>query len=293
MSMTHDKNVSTKPPVPDGSEAVAGGAAAGPKGSEKITRKMWVSVLVLSALVLGLWTFPGVYYSKTDPDSPQVWLVGQTNIAGWNFESVPVDESAERLLVADETTNGKYTKDDGRTSVLAFSAKRFGSKPNEIGLFIHTPDRCWTMAGWKFEPASPDHLELEVHGLKMLFERRIFRAGGQRELVYFGGLVGGQPVPYRLDHNQSVGGIWASDASEAKGGLGFLKRSFDRQLWVRVWDAFRSRRRAMGPKQFIRISTSLVRTDEASADRLLKAFLHEWLTPVPYGDGPDGQSTRT
>lgn len=293
MSEAHDNNRNVTPPVPDGPKAVAGGSTARPKDSERITRKMWVSVVVLSALVVGLWTFPGVYYSKTDPDSPQVWLVGQTNIAGWNFESVPVDESAERLLVADETSNGKYTKDDGRTSVLAFSAKRFGSKPNEIGLFIHTPDRCWTMAGWKFAPVSPDHLELEVHGLKMLFERRIFQAGGQRELVYFGGLVGGQPVPYRLDHNRSVGGIWASGASEAKGGMGFLKRSFNRQLWARVWDAFRSRRRAMGPKQFIRISTSLVQMDEESADRLLQAFLHEWLMPAPYANGVDGLSARS
>lgn len=276
------------PPTPKGQEPSRNRLVAASEQEASISGKTWISVLLLSLLVAGLWAFPGVYYSKADPDSPRLWLVGRTNIAGWVFEPIPVGDSAERLLVADETFNGQFSREDGTVPVGAFSAKRFGVKPNEIGLFIHTPDRCWTMGGWEFEPVAQDHLELEVHGLKILFERRVFVAGRQRELVYFGGLVGGQPLPYRLDHNLSVGAIWASGASEAKSSAGFLRRSIDVRLWTRVWDAFLSRRQTMGPKQFIRISTSVSNLDLESGDRLLQSFLREWLTPVPYAGGTQG-----
>lgn len=241
-----------------------------------------MATIFFTLLVGGLWAFPGLYYTRTDPANEQVWLVGQTNLTDWAFEELPVSESAERLLVADETLNAQFVSEDGRTMVRAFSAKRFGAKPNDIGLFIHTPDRCWTMAGWKPTPAAPDHLNLEVHGLKMVFERRVFAIQGHRELVYFGGLVGGQPLPYRLDHNFSVGAIWAAGESEAKGGRGFARRASDMRLWSRVWDAFLSRRRVMGPKQFIRVSTGVADADFERGDRVLQSFLTQWLSPRPY-----------
>ena len=55
------------------------------------------------------------------------------------------------------------------------------------------------------EPVQPEFRQVNLHGIPLLLERRVFSTGRQRELVYFTGLVAGQPLPYRLDHNLSVG----------------------------------------------------------------------------------------
>jgi hypothetical protein len=246
-------------------------------------KKALIGTACLLALLAGLWLFPRVWYTRSETNRNPVWLSERTNVAGWSFAEVPVSEAAERLLVADRMVSGEFTSPTNRISVRVFSAKRYSEKPNEIGLFVHTPDRCWTQGGWKFEPVSPDSVELTVHGRKMVFERRLFVHGAQRELVYFGGLVGGQPLPFRLDHNLSVGFKYATD--RAQGGVdtrGGGARAADKRFWARIWDSFTSRSQLLGPKQFIRISTSVYGADLARGDQTLQALLEAWLEPVEY-----------
>lgn len=240
-------------------------------------------IVSLGCLVVAvLWAFPYWHYRHTDPNRRPVWLVGQTNVPGWVFRALPVDESAERLLVADEILNGEFTEIGGRKRVRVFSAKRLKERPNEIGLFIHTPDRCWTMAGWQLEADQPEYRRLKVHGLDLLMERRIFRGGLRRELVYFGGLVGGEPLPYRLDQNLGVGKVWMKGGEVAKSGRGFWERALDKRLWSFVWASFKSGKPLLGPKQFIRISTTIEGADLDEADALLQEFLKQWLVVVPW-----------
>lgn len=244
-------------------------------------RLVW-GTLGLCVLVVAVWLFPRFWYTARAAGEKPLWFGVQTNLAGWTYREIPLDESAERLLVADVATFGEFQNPTTRAVVRAFSAKRYTFKPHDTGLFLHTPDRCWTLAGWKFEPVNPDHVELVVHGVRMVFERRVFVAGGERELVYFGGLVGGQPLPYRLDHNLSVGMRFALHSPEQSKSRGFFARAVDTRLWERVWDGFFSRRPLLGPKQFIRISTPLLGGDIAAADKLLFEFLQRWLEPVDY-----------
>lgn len=244
-------------------------------------RKAYLMVGLLAALVLGLWAFPWLWYSKTERTGPRLWLSERRAIDGWTFREVPVSERAEAILVADRTFSGEYQRSDNRTTVNVFSAKRYSEKADEIGLFMHTPDRCWTDGGWSLEPVSPEHLELEVNGLRMRFERRLFAArDGHLELTYFGGLVGGQPVPYRLDHNLSVGMKRAlrRKAGSAESGV----RAADTHFWARVWQGFLERSPLVGPKQFVRVSTRVVGGDVAAADRVLTDFLGRWLEPSDY-----------
>lgn len=247
-------------------------------------RAPWIGTILLTFLVGGLWLFPSLWYTKADAAARPVWLLERTNIVGWKYHEVPVTESAERLLVADRTVNGEFTREGGRATVRVFSAKRYSAKPNDIGLFVHTPDRCWTQGGWKLEPVTPDQVEVTFHGVRMVFERRVFvAANGQPELVYFGGLVGGQPVPYRLDHNMSVGMKYAMNkAAKARGTAGAGMRAADQRFWQRIWDAFTSRRQILGPKQFIRISTPVIGSNLEAGDRLLQRFLETWLTLEDY-----------
>lgn len=254
-----------------------------PAGPSPVSRAALRGALVMVGLVVLAWVFPRAWYTRAAGDATLVWFDERTNVAGWNFRNVPVDATAESLLVADRTFNGEFTAATGRDAVRAFSAKRYTHKSNDTGLFLHTPDRCWTLAGWKFEQVTPDFIELTVHGVRMTFERRVFVAGGHRELVYFGGLVGGRPLPYRLDHNLSVGRRFAVSDPSKNSSRGFFARAVDMQLWGRVWDGFLSRRPLLGPKQFLRISTLLDGRDMQAADQLLKSFLEAWLEPTDYG----------
>jgi hypothetical protein len=236
----------------------------------------------LSILVLALWVFPAFWYAASDPKAKMVWLAEQTQVAGWNYEEMPVAKSAESVLVADQLISGQFTRGEAgnRERVQVFSAKRYAEKENNIGLFVHTPDRCWTQAGWRFEPVQPDMVTLTVHGIPILFERRIFVQAGERELVYFGGMVGGQPLPYRLDHNLSVGMKYAINT--ASRGTGTAYRASDTLFWRRVWDSFTSRRPLLGPKQFVRVSTSVRERSIDEADALLQAFIPLWLQAADY-----------
>jgi hypothetical protein len=244
-------------------------------------KSLW-GIAGLGVLVVLLWVFPRLWYRGSDPGQTYVWLKETNQIPGWKHKDIPVAEAAEKLLSADQLICGEYQRDSGTERVMVFSAKRFSEHANDIGLFVHTPDRCWTQAGWKHEATDPDHVEVDIRGVRMVFERRVFVAGGraERELVYFGGLVGGQPLPYRLDHNLSVGQRHA--LGKARDRTGTTLRASDRLLWTRVWDAFVHRRALLGPKQFLRVSTSIGAGDPAAGDRLLVEMLGRWLSPVDY-----------
>ena len=238
-----------------------------------------LTVGLLSFLVLALWQFPRFWYTKTDAALGRHWLSESTNITGWTFREIPVSKAAEAVLVADRLTSGEFTSPDGKT-VRVFSAKRYAESGNEIGLFVHTPDRCWTESGWTMSPVQPEYRELDVHGIRLRLERRVFVAGAQSELVYFAGLVAGQPLPYRLDHNLSVGMKHALRV--AKDGTGTTLRASDRRFWGRIWEAFVARRPLNGPKQFIRVSTAAANGELDTADQVLERFLPEWLASVDY-----------
>ena len=239
-----------------------------------------VGIGMLAGLVVLLWAFPRFWYTHQEAGKEVVWLGTVESLAGWGFRDIPVNDSAERLLAADETISGEYTNATGSRVVQVFLANRYTEKPHDIGLFVHTPDRCWTEAGWRLDPVTPDHVEIDVHGVRITFERRVFVYRDRRELVLFGGLVGGQPLPYRLDHNLSVG--MRSALRTAVKQTGATLRASDRLLWQRVWESFVSRRQLFGPKQFVRVSTRFEGEDTSAADELLVEMLRQWLRPVDF-----------
>jgi hypothetical protein len=241
-----------------------------------VRKKIWIVPAVLGAAVATLWVFPKIWYTH-EGGQPPVWFAERSQLEGWDYTEAPVSESAERLLVADRTVNGEFQQ-GGRT-VRVFSAKRYQERSNEIGLFVHTPDRCWVEGGWKIEPGVPDVIELTIHGVSLTVERRVFVFNGQRELVYFCGLVGGRTLPYRLDHNLSVGLRTALKSNVATSGT--AARVSDAHFWKRLWASFASRRALDGPKQFLRISTP-VRRELEQSDKVLQEFLAQWLAPGDY-----------
>lgn len=240
------------------------------------------SLAAIAALVLAIWAFPRFWYTRQDPAAATQWLGTRTNLPGWTYRGVAVDQSAERLLVADRLENGEFVKAgqerSRRDPVRVFAAWRLREDPREIGLFVHTPDRCWVQSGWDIEASAPEVVTVAVHGRDLAFERRIFANRGHRELVYFTGLVAGQTLPYRLDHNLSVSRRVVSAGAADHERTTRANRWNDSLLWRRVLESFLSRRPLLGPKQFLRISTPLDGGVEA-ADARIRAFLPLWLEP--------------
>jgi hypothetical protein len=242
-------------------------------------RKVVLLAASLCAMMSICVCFPYFWYTKAVPGQTYLWFNEQTNLTGWFFKTVDVGQAAERILVADQIVNGEFLSEKN-PAIRVFSAKRYKENPNEIGLFVHTPDRCWTEAGWSIEPAAPDLSEIKIRDTLIPFERRIFSGSGQKELVYFCGLTAGQPLPYRLDHNLGVGMRYKFRNLQQKGGTAL--RASDKTLWTRVWESFQSRRQLFGPKQFLRISTSVQSNDVGEADQRLHQFLTQWLVPADY-----------
>lgn len=234
----------------------------------------------VSLLLILLWVFPNIWYTQVDQSRKQFWFSSKGEVTSYEFVDHPIGDVMERRLAADETFNGQFL-DDSNNAILAFIAKRYSESINEIGLFVHTPDRCWTEGGWKIQPIQPDYLEVEVQGDKIGFERRLFIAGSRFELVYFTGMVGGQTLPYRLDHNLSVAMKYQFEKERVK-TTGMSNRMFDSKLWGRVWDSFKSRRPLLGPKQFIRVSTTVQAGQLEKGDDRLKDFLGQWLVRDDY-----------
>jgi hypothetical protein len=239
---------------------------------------LWVST-ALSLALAACWAFPWFWYGSSSFKPGSIWLGERKSVDGWQFTGVPVSRAVERLLVADRIVCGEFTR-QSREAVRVFSAKRYTDSQNDAGLFVHTPDRCWTEAGWQIEVPEPDCVEVPMFGRRLLFERRVFVVSGQRELVYFGGMVGGEPLPYRLDHNLSVGMRYARQKSEASSGSAL--RASDPRFWKRVWDSFASRRPLFGPKQFIRLSTPITTGGLAEGDARLRSFASHWLERADY-----------
>lgn len=242
------------------------------------------------ALAIGaLWAFPVFWYRGVGKEASFVWLAEQTNVTGWVFKEVPIAKAAEAVLVGDRMANGEFVSGDASRVIRVFSAKRYLQKENEIGLFSHTPDRCWTGAGWKIELIGPEFVDCQIHGVAMRFERRLFVHDAARELVYFGAIVGGEALPYRLD--QYLAANLTKTASTKRDSESTLLRLKSSRVWGWTWDAFVNRTAFGGPQQFIRVSTpwnsgqnSTVQGpgEIAEADERLRSFLPQWLVPVNY-----------
>ena len=239
--------------------------------SASVGKQRWIVPATLALFVLALWLFPRLWYSKKG-DGEKTWFLERSVVDGWTFESIPISETAERSLVADRIVNGEFKAENGE-AVRVFSAKRFVENPNEIGLFVHTPDRCWVQGGWRVESISPDVRDVVVEGVRLTMERRLFRLGGNKELVYFCGLVDGQALPYRLDHNL-----------RAPRSQSNITRASEKRFRDSLWNSFVTRRHLSGPKQFIRISTPVSGEEIEDADARLEQFLGRWLTKGDYNE---------
>ena len=241
--------------------------------------KNTVIVFVLSLLLLLLWRFPDYWYASEWDDS--VWFGEQENVDGWEYSALSVNKAAESILAADKTTHGEFRRSGGRDVVSVFSAKRFVEKWDEGSLFSHTPDRCWTGIGMKILPESPFFIETKLHGIHLILERRIFAFERNRELVYFGAIVGGES--YRLDQFLDFEMNRQNPGDRLGVFRGIMERLLNSRIWSKSIESFLNRDRFIGPQHMFRVSTSVQGSLDSAEDRL-KKILKNWLIPASYQD---------
>src|SRR5256885_13400340 len=91
----------------------------------------------MAAALALLWAFPSFWYTKTGEGQMQ-WLSERMDVPGWSYHAIPVDESAERVLVADRMFSGGIYN-AVRAGVLVFCAKAYCEEANVIWVLDHTP----------------------------------------------------------------------------------------------------------------------------------------------------------
>lgn len=241
--------------------------------------KKTVGVFVLSLLLLLLWRFPDYWYTSEWDDS--IWFAEQEDVEGWEYSEHSVNKAVESILAADKTIHGEFRGSGEGDVVSVFSAKRFIQKWDKGSLFSHTPDRCWTGIGMKILPEGPFFVERKLHGIHLILERRIFAFEGDRELVYFGTIVGGES--YRLD--QFLDSEMNRENLGERLGVfrGFIERLSNSRIWSKSIESFLNRERFIGPQHMFRVSTSVQGSLDSAEDRL-KEILKKWLVPASYQD---------
>lgn len=128
-------------------------------------------------------------------------LPTRQDLPGWNLVYAPIADSPEMqkrvldILDYDDAVYAIYTKGDMRVSVyLAYW------KPGKMSVRAvarHTPDVCWTLAGW--ECTKRDELDSVFVGGKRIghTESRSFKIQAQTEYVAFWHLAGNEIISYR------------------------------------------------------------------------------------------------
>jgi hypothetical protein len=128
-------------------------------------------------------------------------LPAQTDLPDWQLTYAPIADSPEMqkrvldILDYDDAIYAIYTKGEVRISVyLAYW------KPGKMpvrSVARHTPDVCWTLAGW--ECTMREELDSQAIGGRRIghTESRSFKIQGQTEHVAFWHLAGDEIISYR------------------------------------------------------------------------------------------------
>jgi len=98
-------------------------------------------------------------------------------IGDWSGESVPLEETVERILQADFNLQRVYTHPDRMEPIwlyVGYYGTERGGRPE------HTPHQCYPSAGWRIESEA----EREIGGAQRANEW-VVTQGGARQLVMF------------------------------------------------------------------------------------------------------------
>lgn len=171
-----------------------------------------------------------------------------TNISGWRFEPGSLNARVLETLGTTNLLNGTFHGPNGER-ISIFLGEWLAAGNHELSVVAHTPDVCWTSAGWTPSTAGyGNSMDLAVAEETIPFEVRAFRPpnSGTEELTLWCTLVNGQP--YReLDRYPLI----ESNLPESNA---VASRSSRRLAASYLLNALKNRTAGSGEKQFIRLS---------------------------------------
>lgn len=221
--------------------------------------------LLRSLTLIVVLILPSLWYNNKYPVGNKVDLnMFQRDIKGWTFKSVDIEDAIEKLIKSDKIVNGMYTNYEKHMEINLFVTEKISNDLNDFPecILSHTPDRCWPSVGWKVEEAVPNLTVIEFEDHSIIFERRIFSYNGIRQLVYFTGLLNGQQLPFRLNHNY-------------KNYRNDIYKIFNEDVMQRLTQTFKSRLTLKGKKNFIRFSTE-INYGLKQTERDFSDFISSW-----------------
>lgn len=172
----------------------------------------------------------------------------KTNLPGWRFEPIPLNAKVIETLATTNLLNGTFHDSHGER-ISIFLGEWRANRGHELSVVAHTPDVCWTRAGWTAITAEfGNSMDLAIAEETIPFEVRVFRPpnGGPEELTLWCTLVNGQPYG-ELDRFHP-----AQAQPEDSGDL--ASRTSRRLAASHLLNALKTRTTGTGEKQFIRLS---------------------------------------
>jgi hypothetical protein len=226
----------------------------------------WFGLNVLFVLgVCASWAW--FHVAPTKPKDRYHFTI-RTNTPGWQYEPVPLSNEVTKILATTNLLNGILHGPQGER-IAVFLGEWKADRAQELSVVAHTPDICWTRAGWTPTP-SPlgTSIELAFREATIPFEVRTFRPpdGGPEELTLWCTLVNG--CPYTETGPLPPAVLNATDNQLQ------VDTSSRRLLRSHLLNALKSRFSATGEKQFIRFSTKIIKNSVAEIE-ILKAPMRD------------------
>lgn len=274
--------------------------SASEQGLVRVDAKRWpvlCSLGIFVACIVASWAWFNL--SKTTLDltslgsSEAIWLSNKAEVSGYTYQAESLSRSVLDELWTTNVLNGLFQNLSNETSIRVYFASWKSSKVRKLASLFHTPDWCWSGAGWKFsDQGQPSQVQLQIRSQTLPFECRIFQSPDRKrlELVVWSALVRGKIVPEA-----------ANLTTQANLKQGFAERISDtawRTFFLRVAKANarfstdilieRAGVSRFGiAQQVVRLSTAVTGTWTDSL-ALLEAFLTEWIEICP-GETPSSE----
>lgn len=189
------------------------------------------SIFVLLSAV-SLQCYQGIFYKPRATVTEKLAVSIPWEIPGWICEDEDANQSEEyqeavdKYLNFDDSILRNYTK--GTTQVKLYIAYWLPMKMTVRLVSIHTPDVCWTRAGWKCsEKASAITPQVGDTALKPA-EFRVFQINDAPQYVYFWHMVAGRV--HIADNDMGNWSPWNSLTTLRKYGL----NQRNEQMFIRI-----------------------------------------------------------
>ena len=234
--------------------------------------------LILSGLFLlavgGAWAWYNVNPKRFDT---AYQFSVRTRIPGMAYRTNAVDATVVETLATTNLVDGVFEV-NGVPKYAVFMGTWDTANSKQMGVVAHTPDICWVGVGWvPVALGQPNSTELEINGVKLPFELRVFQAGESthREMAMWCTLISGQVFEEstRFAASRPLSTEAPAEGYDPGKNQGAASRAHSAGQFVRI---LQNRIAGDGSKQFVRFSTAVDRDWKRSLEDL-RGFAAQWL----------------